>query len=113
MNKELSSVHGRDQTLATAELNNRVGPVIKMGPLADAAIAAIEEDNPEREIHVIDRHAFLRVEAEDELIVRRATLERLLGRPFQMQEFGTVLASFAGRVESTPEYFRFYFETHL
>lgn len=111
MNQRDQTVTPAKASTSGAEQNNRVGPVIKSGPLADAALAAIEEDNPGRTIHVKDRHAFLRIETDHELVIRRATLERLLGRPFAMQELSQVLASFAGQIESNTEFFRFYFTT--
>lgn len=51
--------------------------------------------------------------AEGELILRRETLERTLGRPFEMAELEVNLGSFAGRIETTSDYVRFYYEKKL
>ena len=48
-----------------------------------------------------------------ELILRRATLEQALGRPFKMSELEVNLGSFAGRIETADDYVRFYYEKTL
>ena len=80
-------------------LNNRVGPVMRAGELATAVIEAAREDNPDREIRVADKLAYIRIDTDHELILRRETIERALGRPFKMNELEMDLSSFAGRIE--------------
>ncbi|MDP6183864.1 MAG: MmoB/DmpM family protein [Gammaproteobacteria bacterium] len=89
--------------------NNLVGPVFRPGELADAAIEALEEDNPGREFNVDDRVGYIRVETESECVIQRATMEAILGRPFEMQELEVILGSFAGRIQTEEEFMRFYF----
>lgn len=96
-----------------ASRHNRVGPIFRAGELAGAAIEALEEDNPDREFTVDDRVAYVRVETESECIIRRETMESILGRPFEMQELETVLGSFSGQIESTQDFIRFYFTKTL
>ncbi len=96
-------------TTASPEANNLVGPVLRSCELAHTVIEAIREDNPDRDIGVVDKRAYLRVQAEQDCIVRRATVERLLGRPFQMQEIEPLLSSFAGQIETTTDHVRFYY----
>ncbi len=55
----------------------------------------------------------MRIDCEGELILRRATLEQALGRPFKMSELELNLGSFAGRIETTEDQVRFYFEKTL
>ena len=55
----------------------------------------------------------MRIDTEGELILRRETLERALGRPFRMSELEVNLGSFAGRIETTDDYVRFYYEKTL
>lgn len=98
---------------AEAYRNNRVGPVLRASPLTSAVIEAAEEDNPDKTIRVDDKVAYVRVDCEGELILRRATLERALGRPFRMSELEVELGSFAGRIETTEDHVRFYFEKTL
>ena len=98
-----------DTTTAEAYRNNRVGPVLRAGPLTAAVIEAAEEDNPGKTIRVDDKVAYVRIDCESELILRRETLERALGRPFRMSELEVELGSFAGRIETTEDHVRFYF----
>lgn len=93
---------------ANAELEDAVGPVLKSGDIADAVAEAVQYDNPDRKFKIDDSAGYVRIETPRECWIRRATVEDLLGRPFSMQELGIVLTSFAGRVETTPDYFRFY-----
>jgi toluene monooxygenase system protein D len=95
------------------ERNNSVGPVLRSGEMADAVIQALKEDNPGKEFVIQDHLAYIRIETEGECIVRRATLERALGRPFQMPELEVNLTSFAGRIETTDDTMRFYLEKRL
>lgn len=93
--------------------NNRVGPVMRAGELAMAVAEAAKEDNPGRVIRVDDKRAYLRIDTDDELILRRETIENALGRPFKMNDLEVDLSSFSGRIETLPDQVRFYFVTHL
>lgn len=99
--------------IATAHLNNRVGPVMRAGELAVAVAEAAQEDNPGKEIRVDDKRAYVRIETDDELILRRETIERALGRPFKMNDLEVGLSSFAGRIETMPDQVRFYLSKHV
>jgi toluene monooxygenase system protein D len=94
-------------------MNNHVGPVMRSGEIADAVVEAAEIDNPGKEINVDDMHAYLRISTESEMILTRETIEECLGRPFRMQELEVNLSSFAGKIESGTERFRFYFTSTL
>ena len=98
---------------ADAYRNNRVGPVLRASPLTEGVIEAAEEDNPGKDIRVDDKVAYVRIDCDGELILRRETLERTLGRPFKMSELEVQLGSFAGRIETADEYVRFYYEKTL
>jgi len=100
-------------TTAEAYRNNRVGPVLRAGPLTAAVIEAAEEDNPDKTIRVDDKVAYVRIDCEGELILRRDTMARALGRPFRMSELEVELGSFAGRIETTEDHVRFYFNKTL
>lgn len=93
--------------------NNNVGPIIRAGELVEPVIETAEIDNPGKEIRVIDKRAYVRIEADGELILTRKTLEEQLGRPFQMQELEINLASFAGQILADEDQIRFYFEKSL
>ncbi|ADG20658.1 MmoB/DmpM family protein [Paraburkholderia sp. BR13439] len=98
---------------AEAYRNNRVGPVLRASSITAGVIEAAHEDNPGKVIRVDDKLAYVRIDADGELILCRATLEEALGRPFRMSELEVNLSSFAGRIETTDEYVRFYYEKTL
>lgn len=98
---------------ADAYRNNRVGPVLRASSITAGVIEAAEEDNPGKNIRVDDKVAYVRIDCEGELILRRATLEQALGRPFRMSELEVNLGSFAGRIETADDYVRFYYEKTL
>jgi len=96
--------------ISTAHLNNRVGPVLRQGALAKAVAEAAEVDNPERVIAIDDKVAYVRISTDGEMILRRTTIEEMLGQPFQMRDLEVELSSFSGRIDNAEEYIRFYFE---
>lgn len=102
-----------DSNFSQGYINNRVGPVIRSGEIAQAVIEAAEEDNPGKEISVKDELAYVRIDTDDEMIIRRETIQRALGRSFEIQEIEINMACFAGRIENTTDYIRFYFEKKL
>jgi len=84
-------------------VSNSVGPVLRMSDDLDAIIAAIVEDNPGKQISVVDRGAYTRVSADGELRVTRASIERNLGRDFEMRQLEGLMSAFAGRIDMTSE----------
>lgn len=93
--------------------NNLVGPVMRAGDLAMAVIEAARVDNPDKEIFVEDKRAYIRIHADQEMILRQATIEEELGRPFRMNDLEVDLSSFAGQIESRDDAVRFYFAKKL
>ncbi len=100
-------------TTAEPRRSNRVGPVLRASSITAGVIEAAHEDNPGKEIHVDDKIAYVRIDCDGEMILRRATLEQALGRPFAMSELEVNLGSFAGRIETADDYVRFYYEKKL
>ena len=96
-----------------AARKNAVGPVLRAGEVADAVVEALQEDNPGKEFRVEDRVAYVRAETEGECVVRAETVARVLGRPFKIAELEVNLSSFSGRIETTDDTMRFYFEKRL
>ena len=88
--------------------NNLVGPVMRAGDLAMAVIEAARLDNPGKEVFVDDKRAYIRIHTEQEMILRQATIEEELGRPFRMNDLEVDLSSFAGQIESRDDSVRFY-----
>lgn len=99
--------------ISTAYLNNKVGPVIRQGELAKAVAEAAAIDNPGKKIVVEDKVAYLRIQTDDEMILKRQTIEDMLGRPFSMNELEVELSSFAGRIDTKADHVRFYYVKHL
>lgn len=93
--------------------NNLVGPVMRAGDLAQAVIEAARVDNPGKEIFVEDKRAYIRIHAEQEMVLRQETIEEELGRPFRMNDLQVDLSSFAGQIESQDTAVRFYFNRTL
>ncbi len=88
--------------------NNRVGPILRSGDVALAAVEAVEVDNPGRDVTVQDRAAYVRIECENECVLTRETMEEMLGRHFEMRELEINLSSFAGQIEMSEDRVRFY-----
>jgi len=84
-------------------VKNAVGPVLRMSDDIDAIIAAIRDDNPGTEIEVIDRGAYVRIQAEQRMKVTRASIERHIGRNFEMRQLEPMMSAFAGRIETTSD----------
>jgi toluene monooxygenase system protein D len=84
-------------------MKNAVGPVLRMSEGIEAIIAAIEEDNPGTEIEIIDRGAYVRIQAQQRMKVTRASIERHIGRQFEMRQLEPMMSAFAGRIETTSD----------
>lgn len=97
----------------TGYINNMVGPIMRQGALAKAVAEAAEIDNPDKAIQCDDKVAYLRIQTEGELMLTRATIEEMLGKPFRMTELEVDLSSFAGRIDTHTDWVRFYFDKKL
>jgi hypothetical protein len=85
-------------TEETAEVYDRVGPVLQSGTVADAIVAAIKELN--QDVLVVDRGAYLRVLVPRRCFVTRTAIEKHLGRPFRFPgELETVMSAFKGSLQ--------------
>lgn len=84
-------------------MKNVVGPVLRMGDEVELVLAAIEDDNPSREITVVDRGAYVRVEGTGLITVTQESLRRYLGADYEIRSFGAIMASFRGRIVTTSE----------
>jgi len=81
---------------------NEVGPVLLVGRVADAIVAAIRTQNAG--VRVSHRGAYLRVAAPARCEVRAETIAGLLGEPFRIpQDLERVMPSFRGRLHLTDE----------
>ena len=80
-----------------------VGPVLRMSDDVDAIVAAIVEDNPGQQVSVVDLGAYTRVSGDGELRVTRQSIERHLGRDFEMRQLEGLMSAFAGRIDMTSD----------
>lgn len=80
-----------------------VGPIIRDEELAEALIAAIEKDNPGKEVIVNDHGGYVRIHTVQYCRVTRKSLEEALGRPFQLSQLEPAMSSFAGRIKVSDE----------
>lgn len=78
-------------------MKNPVGPVLRMGEEVEQIVAAIEDDNPDIEIEVIDRGSYVRVQGEDRVVLTEATLQSYLGSDYKIRSLENLMSSFAGR----------------
>lgn len=79
----------------SAEVYNRVGPVLQSGIVAAAIVAAIKDLN--EDVMVLDRGAYVRVLVPKCCVVTRSAIEKHLGRPFRFPgELETVMSAFKG-----------------
>jgi toluene monooxygenase system protein D len=79
-------------------VNNAVGPILRMGDDIEEVIAAIEDDNPDTEVEVIDRGSYVRVQGEGRLVLTEQALQRYLGKDYVIRSIQTMMPSFAGRI---------------
>ncbi|GAA0669642.1 hypothetical protein GCM10009535_56870 [Streptomyces thermocarboxydovorans] len=84
-------------------MSNAVGPVLRMSDDVDAIVRAILDDNPDIDVKVVDRGAYTRVSGEHELRVTRESIQRHMGRDFEMRQLEAVMSAFAGRISVTSE----------
>lgn len=84
-------------------MEDAVGPVLRMCDEVELVIQAIVEDNPSREIEVIDRGAYVRVQTPAFMRVTLSSLQRRLGPSFEMRQLEAMLSAFAGRIVTGTE----------
>jgi toluene monooxygenase system protein D len=85
-------------------MENPVGPILRTSDDVDLVVAAIEDDNPDVEIEVIDHGSYVRIQAEDYLRVSAESLRRYLGADFETRSLEGMLTSFAGRINTNSDF---------
>ena len=85
-----------------------VGPIIRSGEIAEAVIDAIAEDNPGRHVFVVDRGDYVRVHVDHQCVLRKATMEKHLGRAYELCRLEIEMPSFAGRIRTTVDEYTWY-----
>lgn len=69
---------------------NAVGPILRAG--------AIAEDNPDKEVSVVDRGDYVRIHTNGHCRLTQATLEKHLGRAYDLPMLEIEMPSFSGRL---------------
>lgn len=89
--------------------NSLVGPIIRAGDLAEAVIDAIEADNPESDVWVLDRDDYVRIHTLQRCRLSQESLQRAYGQPIQLAALEIDMPAFKGRMSTrTNEYTWFY-----
>jgi len=86
-----------------------VGPVIRAGALADAVAAAVEDDNPGAEVHVIERGDYVRIHINRKLRLTRASIENHIGKSFNLALLEAEMPAFKGRMEANVDEIRWFY----
>jgi toluene monooxygenase system protein D len=84
-------------------MDDAVGPVLRMCAEVELVIQAIIDDNPDRQIEVIDRGSYVRVRTPGSMRLSLASLRRHLGASFEMRQLEAMLSAFAGRIATTSD----------
>jgi toluene monooxygenase system protein D len=92
-----------------AESDNFVGPVIRAGDFADVVARAIEDDNPGKDVRIVDRGDYVRIHTAQVCRLTRAALERHLGHPYELRMLELEMPSFSGRLRTRDEEFVWFY----
>ena len=87
-----------------------VGPVMRSGDVADAVIDAVADDNPDRDVYVTDRGDYLHIHTLMDCRLTRASLERNLGRDYDLAMLEIEMPAFAGRMQTSDGEYRWYYK---
>ena len=64
-------------------------------------IEAVLADNPHAVLN--EQPAMVKIDAEGQLVIRRESIEELIGRPFNLQELHLNLISLSGNIDETDD----------
>lgn len=90
-----------------------VGPIIRSGPLAEAIIDAVADDNPGTDVIVVDRGDYMRIHTARRCLLTRASLERHLGQPMALAALEIDMPSFTGRLRTRVDEYVWFYDTQL
>jgi hypothetical protein len=88
-----------------------VGPTMRTGEIAEAVIEAVAHDNPEQDVYVTDRGDYLHIHTLMECRLTRDSLQRSLGRNYELPMLEMEMASFSGRMQTSDNEYRWYFKS--
>lgn len=85
------------------EEHNKVFIAFQNNEEARPIIEAIVDDNPDAVVN--EMPAMIKIDVPRRLVVRRETIERKLGRPFDLQSIHINLISLAGNIDESEDEF--------
>jgi hypothetical protein len=91
-------------------LDNFVGPVIRAGDFADVVVRSIEDDNPGKDVRVVDRGDYVRIQTTQVCRLTRKALERHLGHSYDLRRLEIEMPSFSGRLRTRDDEFVWYYK---
>jgi toluene monooxygenase system protein D len=74
-----------------------------MGDQIEEIVAAIQDDNPDKQIEAIDRGSYVRVQTPVRMRLSLDTLRAYLGPDYQLALFSSMMPSFSGRMVTTSD----------
>lgn len=93
-----------DRVILVEEINEEgCGPILRSGEIAEAALDAILDDNPDKPVYVIDRGDYVRINTLGECRLTRKSMERNLGREFPLPRIEIEMSSFSGRIRTSDD----------
>jgi hypothetical protein len=92
------------------ERDNFVGPVIRAGDFADVVARSIEDDNPGKEVWIVDRGDYVRIHTAQFCRLTRTALERHLGHPYELRMLEIEMTSFSGRLRTRDDEFVWFYD---
>ncbi len=91
------------------EMDDFVGPVIRAGDFADVVARSIEDDNPGKEVRIVDRGSYVRIHTAQVCRLTRKALERHLGHPYELRMLEIEMPSFSGRLRTRDDEFLWFY----
>ena len=80
-----------------------VGPVMRVGDLADAVLDAIRIDNNEREIDVDEHASYIRIKVLGLCVIHLDTVSKMVGRKITRGDIEMMMPSFEGFITPTTD----------
>ncbi|MGD0494144.1 MAG: MmoB/DmpM family protein [Steroidobacteraceae bacterium] len=91
--------------------DNFVGPVIRAGDFADVVVRSIVDDNPGKDVRIVDRGDYVRIRTARVCRLTRKALERHLGHPYDLRMLEIEMPSFSGRLRTRDDEFVWFYDT--
>lgn len=90
------------ESMTVSDIGQRrlVGPVLRMSDDIGPVLAAIEDDNPDADIDVVDQGAYVRIQTTGRLRLTRESAQRRLGQRFELRQLEASMSAFSGRIHT-------------